>query len=130
MVDRVEPALAQLDRAVVLCDYPASQASLARKKPGDPELAERFEVYVAGVELCNGFGELTDPSEQRQRFERDRAARAALNLPVYPIDERLLEALARMPPSGGNALGLDRLVALVCGTTEIADVLAFTADEL
>jgi lysyl-tRNA synthetase class 2 len=130
MVERVEPALERIDRGVLLLEYPASQASLARKKPGDPEVAERFELYVAGVELCNGFGELTDAREQRARFEHDQAERGARGLPVYPIDERLLEAVARMPPSGGNALGLDRLVALVCGTTEIAEVLAFTADEL
>ncbi len=130
MVDHVEPALERLDRGVVLADYPASQASLARRKPEDPHLAERFEVYVAGVELCNGFGELTDPIEQRARFEHDRAERRARGLPQYPVDERLLAALARVPPSGGNALGLDRLVALVCGTTAIADVMAFAADEL
>jgi lysyl-tRNA synthetase class 2 len=130
MVERVEPSLERMDRGVLLLEYPSSQASLARKKPSDPEVAERFELYVAGVELCNGFGELTDPREQRARFEHDQAERRARGLPVYPIDERFLEALARMPPSGGNALGLDRLVALVCGTTEIADVLAFAADEL
>jgi lysyl-tRNA synthetase class 2 len=130
MVDRVEPGLERVDHGVVLADYPASQASLARRKPGDPQVAERFEVYVAGVELCNGFGELTDVTEQRARFEHDRAVRRSRGLAVYPIDEKLLEALARMPPSGGNALGLDRLVALVCGTTEIADVLAFDADEV
>jgi lysyl-tRNA synthetase class 2 len=130
LVDVVEPALASLDHAVFLVDYPASQASLARRKPGDPEVAERFELYVAGVELCNGFGELVDPVEQRARLEADRATRAARGMPDYPIDERFLEALARVPPSGGNALGLDRLVALTCGTTEIADVIAFTAEEL
>ena len=117
--------------AVFLVDYPATQASLARKKPGDPRVAERFELYVAGVELCNGFGELIDPVEQRARLEHDQAARARAGMPVYPIDERFLEALAAAcRPSGGNALGLDRLVALACGTTEIADVIAFTADEL
>jgi lysyl-tRNA synthetase class 2 len=130
MVDLVEPALEKLDQAVFVVDYPATQASLARRKPGDPELAERFELYVAGVELCNGFGELVDPVEQRARLEQDQAARRAQGLPVYPIDERFLEALARVPPSGGNALGLDRLVALTCGTTSIADVVAFVADEL
>jgi lysyl-tRNA synthetase class 2 len=130
LVETVEPAIERLPHAVFLCDYPATQASLARKKPDDPLLAERFELYVAGVELCNGFGELVDPAEQRARFEHDQAERAARGLPVYPIDERFLEALARMPPSGGNALGLDRLVALVCGTTAIADVVAFTRDEL
>jgi lysyl-tRNA synthetase class 2 len=130
LVDAVEPAIERLDRGVFLVDYPATQASLARKKPGDPRVAERFELYVAGVELCNGFGELVDPVEQRARLDADQRARAARGMPVYPIDERFLEALARVPPSAGNALGLDRLVALACGTRDIADVLAFTADEL
>jgi elongation factor P--(R)-beta-lysine ligase len=130
LVDDVEPGLAALDHGVFLVDYPATQASLARKKPGDARLAERFELYVAGVELCNGFGELVDPVEQRARLEADQATRRERGLPVYPIDERFLEALARVPPSAGNALGLDRLVALACGTTDIADVLAFGADEL
>ncbi|MEO7113543.1 MAG: EF-P lysine aminoacylase EpmA [Polyangiaceae bacterium] len=130
LVDDVEPALALLDHAIFLTEYPASQASLARKKPGDPRVAERFELYVAGVELCNGFGELTDPVEQRARFEHDRAERVNRNMPVYPIDEKFLTALANVPPSGGNAIGLDRLVALACGTTEIKNVLAFADDEL
>jgi lysyl-tRNA synthetase class 2 len=130
LVERVEPALERLDHGVFLVDYPAIQASLARKKPGDARVAERFELYVAGVELCNGFGELVDPIEQRDRLERDQAVRGRRGLPVYPIDERFLEALGRVPPSSGNALGLDRLVALACGTTAIADVIAFTADEV
>jgi lysyl-tRNA synthetase class 2 len=130
LVDAVEPGMAALDHGVFLTEYPATQASLARKKPGDPRVAERFELYVAGVELCNGFGELVDPVEQRARLEHDQRERRERGLPVYPIDERFLDALARVPPSAGNALGLDRLVALACGTTEIADVLAFTADEL
>lgn len=130
LVDEVEPALALLDHAVFVTDYPASQASLARKKPGDPEIAERFELYVAGVELCNGFGELTDPVEQRARFEHDRQARARRGMPLYPIDEKFLAALAKVPPSAGNAIGFDRLVALACGTTDIRDVMAFADDEL
>jgi lysyl-tRNA synthetase class 2 len=130
LVEQVEPALARLDRGVFLVDYPAAQASLARRKPADPRLAERFELYVAGVELCNGFGELVDPVEQRARLEQDQRARSERGLPVYPLDEKFLEGLSRVPPSGGNALGLDRLVALACGTTEIASVMAFTADEL
>jgi lysyl-tRNA synthetase class 2 len=130
LVEAVEPGLERLGRAVVLDDFPASQASLARTKPSDPRFAERFEVYVAGVELCNGFGELVDPVEQRRRLERDQEARRARGLPVYPLDERFLEALVRVPPSAGNALGVDRLAALACGTTDIRDVLAFTADEL
>jgi lysyl-tRNA synthetase class 2 len=127
----VEPGLAELDHGVFVTEYPASQASLARKKPGDPRFAERFELYVAGVELCNGFGELTDVAEQRTRLERDQAERRKRGKPVYPIDERFLEALARgMPASGGNAIGFDRLVALACGRRTIADVMAFTDPEL
>jgi lysyl-tRNA synthetase class 2 len=129
-VERVEPALEQMDRALWLVDYPASQASLARLKPDDFRFAERFELFVAGVELCNGFGELVDPVLQRARFARDQERRRELGLPVYPTDERFLEALGRVPPSGGNALGFDRLVALACGTTDIASSIAFTDAEL
>jgi lysyl-tRNA synthetase class 2 len=130
LVERVEPGIAAIDRAVFLTDFPATQASLARRRPDDPRFAERFELYVAGVELCNGFGELVDPVEQRSRLIADQATRLARGLPVYPVDERFLEALARVPPSGGNALGLDRLVALACGSTDIAVAMAFTSDEL
>jgi lysyl-tRNA synthetase class 2 len=131
LVDRVEPGLEKLDRGLFVTEYPSTQASLARKKPGDPRVAERFELYVAGVELCNGFGELTDAKEQRARFVHDREERARRGKPVYPIDERFLDALERgIPESGGNAIGLDRLVAIACGTTDIAPVMAFTAGEL
>ena len=131
LVEQVEPALEALPYAVFLTEYPASQASLARKKPGDDRVAERFELYVAGVELCNGFGELTDPVEQRTRFMADQGARRARGLPVYPLDEKLLDALAAgLPPCSGNALGIDRLVALACGTTDIGEVMAFTSEEL
>jgi lysyl-tRNA synthetase class 2 len=86
-------------------------------------VCERFELYLGGLELCNGFGELTDPVEQRQRLERDQKARAALGLEVYPIDERFLEALEEgMPPSAGNALGFDRLLMLCLGEREIGRV--------
>jgi elongation factor P--(R)-beta-lysine ligase len=130
LVDKVEPALAELG-ALFLCDYPASMASLARKKPGDDSVAERFEAYVAGIELCNGFGELTDPVEQRTRLEADQAARTALGKPVYPIDERFLTALAEgVPPSGGNALGFDRLLMLALGAASIEDVIAIPASRL
>ncbi len=130
-VERVEPRLAEMDHALFVVDYPASQASLARKKPADARFCERFELYVAGVELCNGFGELTDPKEQRERFERDMRERKARGLPVYPIDEKLLAALEKgLPPCAGNALGVDRLAALACGTTDIGRVLAFATGDV
>lgn len=129
LVDTIEPALRERGRPVFLHDYPSSQASLARHKPDDPELCERFELYLGDLELCNGFGELTDPVEQRARLERDQAERRARGLPVYPIDERFLAALERgLPPTSGNALGLDRLVAVCAGTERIGDVMTFTAD--
>lgn len=130
MVEHVEPALERMDHGVFLVDYPASHASLARSKPGDASLAERFELYVAGVELCNGFGELIDPVEQRRRLVRDQDLRRARGMPIYPLDEKFIDSVSHLPASAGNALGFDRLVALACGTTAIADVIAFTADEL
>jgi elongation factor P--(R)-beta-lysine ligase len=131
LIDRVEPGILELARAVFLTEYPASQASLAQRKPTDPRVAERFELYAGGVELCNGFGELTDPVEQRERLERDRRTRAARGLPDYPIDKKFLAALERgLPPCAGNALGLDRLIALACGSRRIGDVMAFPWEEL
>jgi elongation factor P--(R)-beta-lysine ligase len=126
LVERVEPALAKLPRPVFLVDYPASQAALARRSPSDPTVAERFELYVGGVELSNGFGELTDAAEQRRRFEAERARRSAVGAPAYPLDERFLGALEEgMPPATGNALGFDRLVMLALGVGALSDVFAF-----
>jgi len=123
MVSKVEPALAKLDRPVFLCDYPLSQAALARPSREDPRFAERFELFAGGVELCNGYGELTDPVEQRRRFQSERLARKRAGRPVYPIERRFLGALVEgMPPSGGNALGVDRLVMLATGAKSIQDV--------
>lgn len=128
LVDAVEPALAAQDRPVFLCEYPISQASLARPVPGRPGYAERFELYVAGVELCNGFGELTDAREQRRRYEQALNERIARGHPQYPMDERFLSALAEgMPPAGGNALGFDRLLQLVLRANSVGDVQAFGA---
>jgi lysyl-tRNA synthetase class 2 len=131
LVDLVEPALARAPRPVFLVDYPAPFASLARHKPSDPRLCERFELYLGGVEICNGFGELTDPVEQRARLEHDQKKRAEIGKPVYPIDERFLAALEEgIPPSAGNALGVDRLIALLIGADRIATVQPFPADWL
>lgn len=130
MVEQVEPGLRKFP-AVFLCEYPASMASLARRKPSDPSVAERFEAYVAGIELCNGFGELTCALEQRARLSADQVERARQGLPVYPIDERFLAALEQgMPPSGGNALGIDRLLMLALGAEHIEDVLAIAGSAL
>ena len=129
-IERVEPSLGE-ERPVFVTRWPAQMASLARLCDDDPSVADRFEAYVSGVELCNGFGELTDPAEQRTRLERDQRARSAQGKPVYPIDERFLAALEEgLPPCGGNALGLDRLVMLVLGVTDIEDVLAIPASRL
>ncbi len=126
LVDRVEPALKRHDRPVLLVEYPLSEAALSRPVPHDPTVAERFELYVGGVELSNGYGELVDAAEQRRRFERERERRAAAGLPLYPCDDRFLAALEEgMPASAGNALGLDRLLALATGAPGIAAVLAF-----
>jgi lysyl-tRNA synthetase class 2 len=110
-------------------DYPASQASLARVRPGDPPAAERFEVFSEGVELANGYHELNDPAEQRRRFEADNTARRTAGVPEVPIDERLLAAIEHgLPDCAGVALGIDRLLMLAAGTREISDVLAFPID--
>jgi elongation factor P--(R)-beta-lysine ligase len=131
LVDAVEPGLARLGVPVFLHRYPASQASLARSDPNDPTVAERFELYLGELELCNGFGELTDSLEQRGRLLNDQAERRAAEKPVYPLDERFLAALAEgMPPAAGNALGLDRLVALALGAASLEEVMAFPASTL
>jgi lysyl-tRNA synthetase class 2 len=121
MSERIEPNLG-VGCAVILYDYPASEAALARRKATDPRLSERFELYVAGVELANGFGELTDPDEQRLRFEADMAEKVRIYGERYPIDEDFLLALGHMPPASGIALGLDRLVMLATGADRIEQV--------
>jgi lysyl-tRNA synthetase class 2 len=118
---RIEPRLGH-GRATILDRYPLCEAALARPAPDDPRLAERFELYVCGVELANGFGELTNPAEQRRRFEEDMALKARLYGESYPIDEDFLAALAVMPAASGIALGLDRLVMLATGAPRIDDV--------
>jgi lysyl-tRNA synthetase class 2 len=122
IVERIEPALG-IGRPTILQEYPVAEAALARPKPTDPRVAERFELYACGVELANCFGELTDAAEQRQRFEADMALKQRLYGERYPIDEDLLAALAQMPPASGAALGFDRLTMLATGATRIDDVL-------
>jgi lysyl-tRNA synthetase class 2 len=122
LVERIEPNLG-LRQPTILDEYPRIEAALARACPHDPRVAERFELYVLGVELANGFGELTDPNEQRARFEREMAEKERIYGERYPIDEDFLAALARMPPASGVALGFDRLVMLATGAPKIDDVL-------
>lgn len=111
IVEKVEPHLGH-GRATILDCYPVSEAALARRTPDDPRTAERFELYACGVELANGFGELTDPVEQRNRFEADMAEKDRIYGERYPLDEDFLAALAHMPEASGIALGFDRLVML------------------
>jgi lysyl-tRNA synthetase class 2 len=122
MLERIEPHLG-MGAPTILCEYPANLAALARKKPGDDRVAERFELYACGVELANAYSELTDPVEQRARFDADRALHAELYGTAPPVDEDLLTALTRLPPSAGCALGFDRLVMLATGADTITDVL-------
>jgi lysyl-tRNA synthetase class 2 len=122
LVARVEPRLG-VGRPTILCEYPRCEAALARATPHDPRVAERFELYVSGVELANGFGELTDPVEQRARFESEMAEKQRIYGERYPIDEDFLAALAHMPPASGVAMGFDRLVMLATGSRKIDDVL-------
>ena len=126
---RIEPNLGQ-DRPIFLTDYPAEKASLARLRAADPSVAERFELYIGGLELCNGFSELNDPVEQRRRFEAEQQSMKAAGKRVYPLPEKFLDALKRLPPCAGNALGMDRLVMLFCDAETIDDVVCFTAGDL
>lgn len=124
----VEPRLGS-GRLTFVHDYPASQAALARLRPDDPPVGERFELYINGIELANGFHELGDTVEQRHRFAQENAARRAAGLPVMPVDEHLLAALEfGLPDCAGVALGFDRLVMLATRKTSLAEVLAFPLD--
>ncbi len=120
----VEPGLGT-ERPVFLHLYPADQCALARIRPGDPPLAERFELYAGGIELANGFTELTDSAEQRRRVRAENAVRASEGRPTFPEDEEFLAALDSMPPSAGVALGVDRIVMILLGLACIDDCMAF-----
>ncbi len=121
LVEKVEPQLG-LGRITILDRYPASEAALARRASDDPRVAERFEIYACGVELANGFGELTDAAEQRRRFTVEMDEKARLYGERYPLDEDFLAALALMPDACGVALGFDRVVMLATGAPRIDDV--------
>ena len=122
MVERIEPQLGNR-RATLLAEYPRVEAALARQCSTDPRLAERFELFICGVELANGFGELTDPVEQRRRLEQEMAKKERLYGERYPIDEEFIAALGHMPPASGCAIGFDRLVMLAAGATRIDQVI-------
>jgi len=130
LVSRIEPALEHFGVPVILADYPAQLAALSRIKTEDPRYAERFELYLAGMELANGFSELNDPQEQRTRFIETNQRRSAAGRSMLPLPVRFLDELSSMPPSAGIALGVDRLVMLVAGADTINDVVAFRPEEL
>lgn len=125
----IEPQLG-ITKPVFLYDYPAACGALAKLKPANPKLAERFELYISGMELCNAFSELTDPDEQKKRFEHEMKIRHLSGKQKYPMPDKFLDALILMPEASGNALGIDRLVMLFADTANIDDVVAFTPEEL
>ncbi len=129
MALEIEPLLAR-ERPLFLYDYPARDSALTRLKPGSTQIAERFELYIAGIELCNASSELTDHNEQKKRFKIERKRRSQLGKEIYPTPDKFLENLKFMPNASGNALGIDRLVMLFADTTKIDDVTAFTPEEL
>ncbi|MDZ7374688.1 MAG: EF-P lysine aminoacylase EpmA [candidate division KSB1 bacterium] len=129
-LNEVEPHF-PLDRPLILYDYPAPMAALARRREEDPFTAERFELYIGGLELANAFSELTDPVEQRARLVQERQERIRLRRHVYPVDESFLEALEiGLPPSAGIALGVDRLVMLFADAAEVREVIPFPTRDL
>lgn len=130
LTGQIEPKLAEFSEPVILIDYPSELAALARLKPGQTGLAERFELYLGGLELANGFSELNDPVEQRRRFEEANHLRIKDGKSPLTLPEPFLRELAGMPASAGIALGVDRLVMLTAGADTIDEVVAFTPEEL
>jgi lysyl-tRNA synthetase class 2 len=129
MVTEIEPNLGQT-QPVFLYDYPAARGALARLKLEDSRYAERFELYIGGLEICNAFSELADPVEQRERFEREQDHRRESGKSVYPMPDKFLKALADLPEAAGNALGIDRLVMFFADANQIDEIVAFTPEEL
>jgi elongation factor P--(R)-beta-lysine ligase len=129
MVNAIEPNLGS-ETPTFLYDYPEKCGALARLDPKNDSIAQRFELYICGLELCNAFMELTDPIEQRIRFEQEQSEIRRMGKPIYPLPEFFLESLKDMPVSAGNALGIDRLIMLFSDTRSIDDVVAFTPEEM
>ena len=129
MVQEIEPRLG-VERPTFIYDFPAERGALARLKNENPTLAERFELYIGGLELANAFSELTDPEEQRKRFSSEEAFRRSMKKTPYPIPEKFLTEMEGMSPSAGIALGVDRLVMVFLDAKTIDEVVAFTAEEL
>ncbi|MGZ3568015.1 MAG: EF-P lysine aminoacylase EpmA [Thermodesulfobacteriota bacterium] len=129
MVQEIEPSLG-VERPIFIYDYPAQRGALARLKREDPTVAERFELYIGGLELANGFSELIDSAEQRERFRIENRNRQSLDKPIYSMPEKFLAELDSVPPSSGIALGVDRLVMVFLNVETIDEVVAFTPEEL
>jgi len=129
MVREIEPRLG-IKKPTFIYDYPAERAALAQLKREDPTVAERFELYIGGLELANAFSELVDPREQRRRFERENEGRRSMGKFPYPMPEKFLDELEDMPSSAGIALGVDRLVMVFLNATTIDEVIAFAPEEL
>jgi lysyl-tRNA synthetase class 2 len=127
MTHMIQPTI-PANRVLMVYDYPKSQAALARVRQGDVPVAERFEVYLGPIVLANGYRELNDPEEQRERFARDLSRRQKANAAQPPMDERLLASLPAMPDCSGVALGVDRLLMAMLGSDRLPDVLAFPFD--
>ncbi|MCF6266687.1 MAG: EF-P lysine aminoacylase GenX [Desulfuromusa sp.] len=125
----IEPKL-PTNRPIFLIEYPGKHAALARKKPSNPQVAERFELYIGGLEVANAFSELTDPVEQQQRFAKEELRRRKEGKKPYPSPDPFLKELATLPPSAGIALGIDRLIMLFCDKSEIDEVVSFTPEQL
>jgi lysyl-tRNA synthetase class 2 len=127
--EHVEPQLGRIKPSIIY-DFPISMAALARPKADNPAYAERFELYVAGIEIANAFSELTDQQEQRQRFEHEEQQRRANGKQPYSLPEAFLHELANLPPAAGIALGVDRLIMLLTDADDIAQVVAFCPEDL